>query len=101
MSRGTPVRVNRALTRPRLTFGMERKPLFGLFIINLLFLFGAKSTDLVYLPPFIMIIGIIFLIRMNKKDPQIFNIYLRLSHFKQSYYAARSGCLNSDDRVRA
>ncbi len=100
MSRGTAVKVNRALTRPRLVFGMERKPLGLLFFINFILFVGLKGTYFMVLPVVFMLLGIIVLIRLNKKDSQVVNIYIRMSRFKQSYYPAKSACLAAMEPVR-
>ncbi len=93
MRRGTAVRVNRALMRPRLIFGMEQKPLGFLFIICFFLLIGTKGTFFMIVPILMIIIGIILIKKLNKKDAQLVTVYIRLSRFKQAYYPPRSGCM--------
>lgn len=88
--RGTPIQVNKALTKPILYFGVDKAPLC---------LYGVIAVTIIYATRFNFpwsLLGVVVFLAFHaltvwghKKDPKIFWVVLR--HFRyKGYYTARS-----------
>ena len=83
------IRIARALTRPALIAGCERKPLIALGMICTVMAITMNPYMIVGAIRFIAV-GIGILRRMAKNDPIMIRIYLRHIKFKKFYMSKPS-----------
>ncbi|MEI6056853.1 MAG: VirB3 family type IV secretion system protein [Lentisphaerota bacterium] len=99
--RGTAVEINRALLRPILFCGAERK---STIIYGTLSLVVAASSNFktpgIYIGPLIFIICHLFFVYLAKKDPQMIALYIRHIKYKQSFYGARGSAAVNPELIQ-
>ena len=99
--RGTAVEVNRALLRPILFCGAERK---SAIIYGTLALIVAASSNFkapgIYIGPVIFIICHLFFVYLAKKDPQMIALYLRHIKYSQPHFPARGSASVKADLIQ-
>ena len=90
--RGTLVEVNRALLRPILFCGAERR---STIIYGTLSLVVAAASNFkapgIYIAPVLFLVCHLFFVWIAKKDPQMIAVYSRHIRYNQAFYPARSG----------
>ncbi len=100
--------IYQSLTRHKLMYGMERKPLkylaladivilFQFDLISSILAFNRYSALVVILMLFINVFLVYFLRQMASYDPLLLEVYLRSKRY-QAYYSARSSHMNSHAR---
>lgn len=79
--RGSPLNINPALNKPTTKFGVDYRFLAVVFFFSVIvFVFGAQILSFVLLPTLIAAGAL-----LNKRDPQMFALWL-LSFRLRSYY---------------
>lgn len=78
------VQISRALTRPTLILGCERKPLIALGMLCAVVAM-TMTLKMIMTAIFLFITGVAVLRRIAKKDPILMSIYLRHIKFRKFY----------------
>ncbi|HBM17419.1 MAG TPA: hypothetical protein DD381_13915 [Lentisphaeria bacterium] len=98
--RGTPIEVNRALLRPILFCGAERKSTIIYGTVSLVI--GAASnfkSPGVYIAPILFVVCHLFFVWLAKKDAQMIALYLRHIKQNQLFYPAKGGASRNPELV--
>ena len=99
--RGNSVSVNRALLRPILFCGAEKK---ATLIYGLLTVIIAVSSNFhapgIYIAPVVFIVSHCFFLWLAKKDPQMIALYQRHLQFRQGFYPASGGVKTQPDKLK-
>lgn len=98
--RGTLVEVNRALLRPILFCGAERK---STIIYGTLSLVVAAASNFkapgIYIGPIFFLVCHLFFVFLAKKDPQMIAVYMRHIHYKQAFYPVKGGASTNPELI--
>lgn len=91
-TRGTLIEVNRALLRPILFCGAERRStiIYGTISMAVAAASNFKSPG-IYLGPLLFVGCHLFFVWIAKMDPQMIAVYSRHIRYKQAFYPAKSG----------
>ena len=98
--RGTPIEVNRALLRPVLFCGAERKSsiIYGTLSLVVGTASNFKSPG-IYIAPVLFLVCHLFFVWLAKKDPQMIALYMRHIKYTQLFYPSRGGASRNPELI--